>query len=164
MTNGQLNDEGKKVLNLLTHEALFSIEAITRENSSKNRNGSYNYNEFPPIGGHLPILGLESYLSQPTSLADFILLMIIYFQTHPGHENCVLFLADHNTVGIAPPTTRPDDKLLIFDDERTTLKYDAIGKSTADVLAVVRSINGKHEIVGCARPFTFPSDFFAPAH
>jgi len=165
MTNGQLTSEGQKnVLKLLAHEALFSIEVIARENHPQNRNSSSNDEEFPPMGGNLPTNGLKSYLSQPASLANFILLMIECFQTHPGHHNCVLFLADHDTVGIAPPATRTDDKILIFDNERTTPKDDDIDKSTADVLAVVRSVNGKHEIVGRARLFIFPSDFFTLMH
>jgi hypothetical protein len=164
MTNDQLAKEGQNVLKLLAHEALFSIEAITWENHPRNRNGSSNYKDFPHIGGCLPIYGLEQYLSQPASLANFILLMIECFQTHPGHNDCVLFLADHDTIGIAPPATRPGDKILIFNDERTTPKRDGIDKSTADVLAVVRSVNGKHEIMGRARSFTFPSDFFTSVH
>jgi hypothetical protein len=164
MTNGQLTKKEHSVLKLLAHEALFSIEAIMCENHPRNRNGSYNDGEFPPMSGNLPIHGLENYLSQLASLANFVLLIIECFQTHPGHNDCVLFLADNDTVGIAPPAARPDDKILIFNDERTKSKHGDIDKSTADVLAVVRSINGKHEIVGRARFFTFPSDFFAPAH
>jgi len=94
--------------------------------------------------------------------------------TSEGQKNVLKLLAHEalfsieviarDTVGIAPPATRTDDKILIFDNERTTPKDDDIDKSTADVLAVVRSVNGKHEIVGRARLFIFPSDFFTLMH
>lgn len=163
-TKGKLSEENERVLKLLAHEALFSVEAINLENHHRHRVDSFNYQEFPPMDGHLPESGLQGHFAQQASLSRIILLMLECFQTHPGHADCILFLADHDTIGLAPPTIRPGDRIVMFKDETTTFRPQDLPEIISDVFAAVRSVDGKHEIVGRVQLFTFWSDLFTSPH
>jgi hypothetical protein len=147
--------------NLLAHEALFSIENIGRINHPRPPEVVSRYMTWPPMD-RCSLNDIEDdfkgALRPPTSLTHFVLRIMECLLTNPGHSDCALFLADHDMVGIAPPQAQPGDKLLVFNGKASAVGYS---QSTADVLAVVRLVNGKHEIVGRARLFSVKSSFLS---
>ncbi len=56
------------------------------------------------------------------------------------------------------PVKMKDLRLVMFKDEATTFKPQDIPEIISDVFAAVRSVDGKHEIVGRVQLFKFWSD------